>query len=351
MNIWYNRYFGNYLSLSDILMGRGVRPVKVLFLQLMKPIDILFLSDAAVLLYIRLRLSSNCSEQFKPIPYTLNRGVWALIILTLLTMQILLTNNRFGGSKPLQLYQQSTSAYANVYGIIPLYSLEYFMLFHPQNFTTPEVAETPLKIENDLMGEELVKTGQNIICIQVESLDSNIIGYSYEGKEVTPFLNSLKEEALYFDNFYAQHVNGSFDAEFSFFTSIYPINKNYGFKVNDLTAFDSLVEKLNRKNYTTMAFHGNDKTFFSRDKAYDELGFHEFYSREDYDETSMRYSNEGSYLGINDYDFFQQSADFLDTAEEFFFAFFITVTSHTPFDFYPEELAVEEFEDIQNPLV
>src|SRR6056297_1089943 len=32
-NLWYNRYFGNYLSLADMTMGQGVRPYKVLFRQ------------------------------------------------------------------------------------------------------------------------------------------------------------------------------------------------------------------------------------------------------------------------------------------------------------------------------
>jgi len=359
MNVWYNRYFGDYLSLSDMLMGRGVRPVKVLLWQLSRPADVLFLIDVIALIYLSRKLNGkNSMRPYRTAPYRaafpktrLGHVCAAVLLAVMLTIQIVWTNHRAGGDKPIILYQRSTSAFAGVYGIIPLYAFEYYSLFHPAELPLEETAVEPLNIENDLAGKQLIEEDQNIIVIQVESLDQNIIDLRYNGREVTPFLNSLKERALYFDNFYAQHVNGSFDAEFSFFTSMYPINKNFGFKVNDLSAFDSLVGKLNRRGYTTLAFHGNDKTFFYRDKAYEELGFDRFYSREDYEESIMKYPDTEFYLGINDYDFFQQSFNYLVTAEEPYFAFFITVTSHTPFDFYPEEEEIEEFSSIPNPLV
>jgi len=121
--------------------------------------------------------------------------------------------------------------------------------------------------------------------------------------------------------------------------------------VNALDSFDSLVDILKDKGYHTVAFHGNVKEFFYRDKAYEELGFDRFYSRKDFDESIMVFPDVESTLGINDYDFFLQSAELLRQIEEPFFAFLITVSSHTPFDFYPEQMKVEEFEDIQNPLV
>ena len=43
--------------------------------------------------------------------------------------------------------------------------------------------------------------------------------------------------------------------------------------------------------------------------------------------------------------------EFIEQAEEPFFAYLITVTSHTPFRFYPPEYAVQEFEDLSRPLV
>jgi phosphoglycerol transferase MdoB-like AlkP superfamily enzyme len=149
---------------------------------------------------------------------------------------------------------------------------------------------------------------------------------------------------------YAQHVNGSFDAEFSFLTSLYPVNKNYAFKTNDMTNFNSIVKVLKKRDYQFLAFHGNKDEFFYRDKGYPEMGFSKFYHREDFSIKNAEIGEE-SYLGINDYDFFDQSLKYLEQAEEPFFAFYITVTSHTPFDFYPEEYAQEEFADLKPAIV
>ncbi|MFW5788012.1 MAG: LTA synthase family protein, partial [Halanaerobiales bacterium] len=54
-NIWYNRYFGNYLSLSDMMMGRGFRPFKVLFRQLLKMVDFVFIIDLLILAFYRFK--------------------------------------------------------------------------------------------------------------------------------------------------------------------------------------------------------------------------------------------------------------------------------------------------------
>ncbi len=352
MNIWYNRYFGNYLSISDILMGRGMRPVRVIALQLLRPIDALFVLNAVLLCIVYMFSRRTIDLHVRPLVLGQYRKTWGLIILALLALQISGAHERFGHMSPAMLYRRSTPAFVSAYGIIPLYAMEYALLFHPQAFPSPlPQNDTVPPMENDLAGVEVVEQGQNIICIQVESLDSSIIGHTYGGRDIMPFLKSLKDQSLYFDNFYAQHTNGSFDAELSLLTSVYPINKNYGFKVNDLASFDSLPRVLRDAGYETVAFHGNDKEFFFRDKAYEELGFNRFYSREDYDESAMMFSNEGSTFGINDYDFFKQSAETLKTIEQPFFALLITVTSHTPYSFYPEKLSVEAFDDIQNPLV
>ncbi|TVR66756.1 MAG: LTA synthase family protein [Spirochaetaceae bacterium] len=190
-----------------------------------------------------------------------------------------------------------------------------------------------------------------MIVIQVESLDGKLIDYRYNGVEVTPFVNSLVADSLYGTSFYAQHVNGSFDADFSLLTGLYPVNRHFTFRDHDMTRFPSLVRILRERGYQTLAFHGNDGDFFNRNTAFTELGFDRFYSLPDFDLEERFYELDHAHLGINDYDFLRQSLDYLDDAREPFFAFFITVTSHTPFTFYPEEFRVPEFEEIPSALV
>ncbi|MFO7912924.1 MAG: LTA synthase family protein [Desulfotignum sp.] len=352
-NIWYNRYFGNYLSLSDMVMGQGARPVKVIARQLFRVYDILFVLDLVLIFLFVLKDSvSKPADKIRPRYNTARKTAAGFALVCLLGAQIVVTNYILGNKNPMALFARSTSAFVNVYGIMPLYLFEFYSFYHPYEHEVPGIAppsEKDVRIDRKMMKKD---TGiHNIIVIQVESLDQKIIGHKHNGKEITPFLNRLKKNALYFDNFYAQHVNGSFDAEFSFLTSIYPINKNYGFRINDLFAFTSLVDILNRKGYTTLAFHGNDKKFFHRHKAFFELGFDHFYSREDFSFYDTVMDVKRTNFGINDYDFFLQSTAYLKAADTPFFAFFITVTSHTPYDFYPDDHGGGEFADVKNLFV
>ncbi|MFO7814322.1 MAG: LTA synthase family protein [Halanaerobiales bacterium] len=332
-------------------MGQGIRPFKVLLRQLLKITDFIYVIDIVILAIYRTseKRTLNIKKIFNKRSIK-NKSLIIFIIILILFFQIYITNNMLGNRKPLVLYNENTSSFINVYGIIPLYFYEYytFTLFSEDQIVENEPSPPP---EEELSGERVVKRDHNIIVIQVESLDNKILDYEYEGKEITPFLNELKDESVYFDNFYAQHINGSFDAEFSFLTSIYPINKNYGFKVNDLSQFDSLVKILNKKNYRTLAFHGNDKEFFHREKAFPELGFDKFYSKENFTFENRKMNMEESVFGINDYDFFLQSFDYLKDSENPFFAFLITVSSHTPFDTYPPQESIDDFSEINNPLV
>jgi hypothetical protein len=54
-NLYYNRYFGNYLSYNDILMGQGFTPVSVLARQLLRAWDIFFVGDLLLLGYLTRR--------------------------------------------------------------------------------------------------------------------------------------------------------------------------------------------------------------------------------------------------------------------------------------------------------
>lgn len=352
-NLWYNKYFANYLSLADITMGQGIRPFKVLFRQLISWLDLLFIFEIPVLIFLIFFNSNFKVEQIsisKNRKYRKNMLIIMLLILVILGAQIYHVNNLYAVNGFFELYEHSTSAFVSVYGILPLYIAEYFSMQNLQRENIEQLSDEKIVGEKKLSQKHKLKAIKNIIVVQLESFDEKIIDYQHNGQEITPFLNKIKEKSLYFENIYAQHVNGSFDAEFSFLTSLYPVNKNYAFKTNDMSEFNSIIKSLKAKDYQFLAFHGNEAKFFYRDEAYPEMGFDKFYHR-DYFTTKGAEIGKESYLGINDYDFFDQSIDYLQKAKEPFFAFYITVTSHTPFDFYPEEYSQKEFEDLEPTIV
>ncbi len=367
-NYWYNVYFGNYLTISDIIQGEGTNSlslIPVLFRQIIKPYDFIFIIDILLLIFL------IPEKKIKSIGYSVNRiskignsmisttsrnqghrGIPIIVILVLILSQILFTNYLLGNKTPIKLYQENTSQFVNVYGILPLYLIETYEYLEPDKFYTVRSKAIDLqKVEHFNNQVTLKNDKPNIIVIQLESFDAKLIDYEYQGKEIAPFLNKLKSESLYFNNFFAQHVNGSFDADLSLLTSLYPVNRNYAFRENDFSKTASLPKVLKSAGYQTLAFHGNNKEFFSRNRAFPDLGFDKFYSLEDFSKTDLIMDVKDHKLGINDYDFFKQSIDFLANAKKPFFAYFITLTSHTPFYFYPEEEVQEEFVKIEDVLV
>ena len=69
-----------------------------------------------------------------------------------------------------------------------------------------------------------IAKGKNVIVIFLESTQAFVIDKKIHNKEVTPFLNELLKDSLYFPNIYHQTAQGkTSDAEFIFDNSLYPL--------------------------------------------------------------------------------------------------------------------------------
>ena len=67
--------------------------------------------------------------------------------------------------------------------------------------------------------------GKNVIAVHAESMQNVLINLKIGGKEITPNLNKLTKEGLYFENFYSQVSFGtSSDTEFTYATSLLPVS-------------------------------------------------------------------------------------------------------------------------------
>ena len=65
--------------------------------------------------------------------------------------------------------------------------------------------------------------GKNVIVIHAVSIQNFTIGLEFNGVELTPNLNKLAKEGMFFSNFYAQEsVGTSSDSEFTLSTSLLP---------------------------------------------------------------------------------------------------------------------------------
>lgn len=178
-----------------------------------------------------------------------------------------------------------------------------------------------------------IAEGKNLIVIQVESLQNFVINLEVDGQVVTPNLNKLieTEGSVYYDNYFHITSRGSTsDAEFVTNNSLHPSSESPTFTQYDDNTFYGLPWLSRDYDYTPWVFHGYDETFWNRDVMYPVMGFERFVGAEDYN------IKEEVGFGITDKEFFRQSMDYLKELDELddnpFYAFMITLTSHTPYE-------------------
>ena len=177
---------------------------------------------------------------------------------------------------------------------------------------------------------------KDLYVIHYESVQSFAMDLAFADGEVTPFLNKLADESLFFTNFHPQiSVGTSSDTELTFSTSLFPINNSTVFIDHADKEFESLQKLLKEDGYYTMSMHGNNGSFWNRDKMHPNLGYDEFISKEEY------VIDEITGMGLSDESFFKQSVEKIKQKKMAnnspFMVKLITLSNHHPFndlDFY-----------------
>jgi lipoteichoic acid synthase len=204
---------------------------------------------------------------------------------------------------------------------------------------TKEEADLVRKVYKDNSTKRSVKyrgsaSGMNLIVVQMEAIQEFVINRTINGREITPNLNKLAREGLYFENLYCQTADGNTsDAEFIFNTSLYPANEGAVFNLYFENTYHSLAQTLAAKGYDTVSFHGFKPEFYNRDVMHKKLGFKQFVNEEDFVLDDLAGWKCGA---LSDKSFFRQSLDIMDSMKEPYYAFLITLSSHHPFTWFED---------------
>ncbi len=172
--------------------------------------------------------------------------------------------------------------------------------------------------------------GKNIIVIHAESIQNFTLGTFMNGEQLTPNLNKLAKEGIYFSNFYAQEsVGTSSDSEFTFSSSLLPATSgtvaiNYWDR-----NYVTIPKLLGEKGYYAFSMHGNNGSYWNRLNFHKSFGYDRLY----------HYSNdfvidETIGLGLSDKSFFRQSISKIQQIakdNENYYGVMIMLTNHTPF--------------------
>ena len=173
--------------------------------------------------------------------------------------------------------------------------------------------------------------GRNILMIHGESMMTNAMKQSFNGKEVTPNLNKMASEGMFFSNFYSQvSVGTSSDTELTSTTSLMPTKSGTAFVSYSDRTYVSSLSLLHDMGYYTFAMHANNGTFWNRKIMHQALGYQRLYDKAEYEVTKENSVG----LGLSDKEFFKQSIPKLKKINEKhknWYGTFIMLSNHTPF--------------------
>ncbi|KGE20299.1 LTA synthase family protein [Paenibacillus wynnii] len=171
--------------------------------------------------------------------------------------------------------------------------------------------------------------GKNLIIIQLESFQSFLLGLKLDGQEVTPNLNRLMEDSLYFPNFYQMVGQGNTsDAEFVVNTSFYIPPRGAATMAYVDKKLPSLPRLLKENGYQTATFHTNDVEFWNRGELYSSLGWDHYYDHKFFGDEDV------FFFGASDDVLYHKTSDKLkemSTQGQPFYAQVISMSAHHPF--------------------
>ena len=128
--------------------------------------------------------------------------------------------------------------------------------------------------------EAQIPVRKHLVILQAESLDFNIIGYHVKGKEVTPFLNRLREASMFY-RVGAMHFTGSADADFAALNDVSGSRRMITYKIRGYPYQNTTPQQLANCGYDTYSFHGKSGEFYNRRAAFEKMGFKDIIFQEE----------------------------------------------------------------------
>ena len=174
----------------------------------------------------------------------------------------------------------------------------------------------------------------NVVLVIMESMSAEKMGRYGNTDHLTPFLDSLSEVSLNFDNFYTAGIhtyNGIFSTLYSF-PAVYKKHPMKGFPIKE---YGGLVPELRKANYRTAYFTTHDDQFDNVGGFLHTNGFQDIISEKDYPSSEVL-----STLGVPDHYLFQFAIPKIDEIArngDKFFVTFMTASDHGPY-IIPEDI-------------
>lgn len=332
----FYRYFSDVLSMPVITQASVVTSVKSSIISLLHVSDLLFVLDLIIIpfMYFAKKMTSK----------VINRGFGKKVVYFAVALVIGLGLCSYGISNLLKTQPLIlNSFYDRVYivqniGLLSFHGIDAFKFIKSKDEKALPVTEDEKNKVKEFLTEKKnsqkkepalfgVGKDKNLIVIQVEALQEFVINRSVNGKEITPNLNKLIKNSLYFNNYYNETAGGgTSDAELLSNASMFPAKDGSAYIRFSGNDYYSMAVRLKEEGYNTSAMHAYKPGFWNRGVMYKTLGFDEFVNKNDYE------NDEIIGMGLSDKSFLRQSLEHLQKYKEPYYSLLITLTSHFPFD-------------------
>ncbi|HHV29233.1 LTA synthase family protein [Acetivibrio mesophilus] len=333
----YLRYYNTIITIPVIYNARYLGPVKESIMSLIRISDILYFLDIPVLAVMSFVFSKRTYKNKFPL---IKRCIVAVVLMVI----------SFGSFK-IAYSKNDMSEYDNNY-IVKNFGIGYFHYYDVKKYVKENYLRDK-KLKNEEKSELVsffdekngeagklpnkfcdIAKGKNLIVIQMEALQHFVINREINGKEITPNLNKLAKESLYFDNIYVQVAGGNTsDAEFMTNTSLYPAKEGAAYFRFATNEYNTIAKELKNEGYNSYALHAYGPAFWNRTEMYKAIGFDTFISSNDY--VMDEYIGWGGWA-LSDDSFYRQSMDIIDVSSPFY-SFFITLSGHHPYSYFEDK--------------
>ncbi len=343
--IMYFKYYGVIVTYHALAQVGQVTEVKSSVFSLMDPYYLLVFAD--IILLIALLFKSRRVKDWRiSIKQKTRKSIVSVVFMLCLIICLfnILPNrasmNEIKKAQQMGIlnYEAFTIFSLKKEALVPLKDINQASINKLKGITVPE---NPKYFGN--------AKGKNLIIVQLESFQNFLINLKIDGKEITPNLNKLANENLYFSNFNQQVGQGNTsDAEFVVNTSFYiPPDGAATQKYVD-KKLPSLPRLLEQNGYNTLTLHTNNVQFWNREELYTSLGFQHYYDQSFFGTDDM------VFFGSSDEVLYAKTTDKLqelDQEDKPFYAQIISMSAHHPFTIPSNKYKMELPERYQGTFV
>jgi phosphoglycerol transferase MdoB-like AlkP superfamily enzyme len=326
----------DYLVYTHEVIGNIVQSYPVFW------IFSLLLLTSAIIYY---KFSPRISLEFKNILSYKEKFIIILIFSSFAVLSFSFYNPRITDLKDNNyLSELSKNGLYNLFSAFRNNSIDYFSFYSSKNDqeALDELASyITLKdqtLENSALLERHIKPNApkkdyNIILVTIESMSSEFLTTNIHNKPITPVINELIKESLYFDHFYATGTRTIRGLE-SITLSVPPIpGQSIVRRPNNQNLF-SIATILNKENYDLKFIYGGYGYFDNMNRFFTKNNF-KVIDRNDLTADDIEFEN---IWGVSDEDLYKQvikQADASYAKQQKFFSFVMTTSNHRPYT-YPD---------------